>query len=294
MSQYPEHDARLTQEAISFPIVITLAKNKSIVKPHYHQFYEISYYLSGEATDWVNGYTTNSVRGSVVCKPPNSIHETKSPPGKSYTKYNLMFSLDFLLESGLDSELGKYFTSPGSSGSGLFYHLNDHQINDLNPLFLDIWNDYNGDFIFRQSFIRTKLVEILIFLARSSNDSKDREISSNYDQNRLSAHSHNKIAQILQYIHQHFLENLSLQFLAIKFHTSESYISRAIKLSTGMNFTVYLHELRIEHACSLLVSTRMNVLAVAEESGYNSFKTFSRVFSRLKRMTPTQYRSQHS
>ena len=59
---------------------------------------------------------------------------------------------------------------------------------------------------------------------------------------------------------------------------------------TGMTFTQYLSQRRVEMAMELLSATRMPVTQVALQCGFNSIATFNRVFRDVKGCTPTQYR----
>ncbi|WP_100406300.1 helix-turn-helix domain-containing protein [Bacillus solitudinis] len=98
------------------------------------------------------------------------------------------------------------------------------------------------------------------------------------------------IWDIIQYIHLHYHEELSLPFLSEKFSMSISSLSDLFKNQIGQTFVDFLHDLRIRHACGLLVSTDLNISEIALESGFGSYKTFSRVFRSIKNASPTEYR----
>jgi AraC-like DNA-binding protein len=87
-----------------------------------------------------------------------------------------------------------------------------------------------------------------------------------------------------------YQEPLMLSDLANVFAMSMSRISECIKETTGQTFVQYLNDLRIRHACSLLISTEMSVSEIAYEVGYGSYKTFSRLFRDQKGVVPTIYR----
>ncbi|MDF2723901.1 MAG: AraC family transcriptional regulator [Paenibacillus sp.] len=99
------------------------------------------------------------------------------------------------------------------------------------------------------------------------------------------------IGSIIRYVHLHYREPLLLSDLAKQFSISPSYLSEQFKRYLGLNFVPFLHEVRIRHACSLIVSTDMTMLDIALEVGYGSFRTFLRIFRELKKMTPTEYRN---
>ncbi|SHF06159.1 AraC-type DNA-binding protein [Caldanaerobius fijiensis DSM 17918] len=96
--------------------------------------------------------------------------------------------------------------------------------------------------------------------------------------------------KIIHYIQLHYSEDLTLSDVAKKFHYSESSLSELCKRQTGQSFIDMLHEIRVFHACSLLLSTDMSVTDIGFEVGFNSSETFFRVFKKLKGVSPEKYR----
>ena len=288
MTPYPIHDHTLSRGTFVFPFV-THTTMTTWIRPHYHQFFEISLYVQGNAVDLVNGQTFNTSRGSVVCKPPYAIHETRLANGQPFTKHNLMFDLDILLEADSDSGLRQFFSFHPERARSPVIRLTEERLVLLERLFHEIFADYEEEYPFKPSYIRSKLIEILVQIARSHEQAGAYPtVDDSRDQGRGSA----SMAQVLQHINNHYLTEMSLSDLSRTFGTSAPYLSKMIKKMTNMTFTDYLHALRTEMACSLLVSTRMSILDIAVESGYSSFKTFSRVFLQKKGMSPSKYRKQ--
>jgi len=71
---------------------------------------------------------------------------------------------------------------------------------------------------------------------------------------------------------------------------SPTYLSRRFRDVLGMGPIDYLHHLRIEKACALLVSTDDSIAEIATEVGYNEIPYFNRRFKRRVGVTPTAYR----
>lgn len=84
--------------------------------------------------------------------------------------------------------------------------------------------------------------------------------------------------------------DLSLTLLAELFQTSETYISYFFKEQTGINFSDYLENLRMNQARKLLVETDASVNEIAVKVGYYSLNSFSRAFKRANGMSATEYR----
>ncbi|HEY0826496.1 MAG TPA: helix-turn-helix transcriptional regulator, partial [Bacilli bacterium] len=98
------------------------------------------------------------------------------------------------------------------------------------------------------------------------------------------------IWNVIQYVNTHYIDDLSLETLSQQFYASVSAISLAFKEVVGTTFLHYLHNLRIRRATGLLLNTNMSILDVALETGFQSFRTFSRVFVKTKGITPREYR----
>ncbi|PYI55639.1 helix-turn-helix transcriptional regulator [Paenibacillus flagellatus] len=65
------------------------------------------------------------------------------------------------------------------------------------------------------------------------------------------------------------------------------------KRHTSLIFVQFLHEVRIRHACSLLVCTDMSVFDIAIEVGFGSYPSFLRIFLELNGVAPGEYRKHY-
>lgn len=99
------------------------------------------------------------------------------------------------------------------------------------------------------------------------------------------------IEAVIQYIRNHFAEDLSLDFLAEKYGTYPQYLSKRIKQSLGFTFHDYLSSLRVEKAKDLLATTNMGISEIGEKSGFISRNTFLRVFKKNTGIPPSEYRT---
>ena len=98
------------------------------------------------------------------------------------------------------------------------------------------------------------------------------------------------ITGITRYLQEHLAEEISLSVLAEQFHLNPQYISQLFKSEIGVNFLVYLTNIRMEKAKKLLLSTALSIAEVAEQSGYGDYRVFTKVFKKSEGSTPSQYR----
>ena len=99
------------------------------------------------------------------------------------------------------------------------------------------------------------------------------------------------VERVLQYIREHFNEDLTLNIIAEKLYLNPGYISRTVKEQTGQNCTDIIAEYRIQRAVWLLENTGLYVYEVAEQVGYKNLKYFYRIFKKYTGKAPKDYRS---
>ncbi|MGL4235966.1 helix-turn-helix domain-containing protein [Tabrizicola sp.] len=85
-------------------------------------------------------------------------------------------------------------------------------------------------------------------------------------------------------------DDVSLDELAAEAQLSPFHFARMFKQSLGVPPRVYLTRLRLERACDLLETTDLPVTEIAFEVGYSSNQVLARVFTKHRRMSPSDYR----
>lgn len=106
-------------------------------------------------------------------------------------------------------------------------------------------------------------------------------------------HSGQLVTKAIEYIKLHYLQELTLQDVADSIHVSKNYCSNLFKKQAGQNFIDYLIDLRMHEAKRLLVLGECKIYEVAENSGFNDVKYFSKLFKKITQMTPLEYREKH-
>lgn len=92
------------------------------------------------------------------------------------------------------------------------------------------------------------------------------------------------------YAARHYREAVGLGDAAEAAGVNSTYLSYLFSQEMGIGFANYLLNLRMEHAKNLLRETNLKMWQVAEESGFNDYHYFSKVFKKAEGMSPAQYR----
>jgi two-component system response regulator YesN len=105
-------------------------------------------------------------------------------------------------------------------------------------------------------------------------------------------HDINISQEIINAIHQEYDKDLSIELFASRLNYHPSYISRVFKKDTGITFTDYLTQYRIELSKKWLKDTNMKISDIAEKLRYSAAPSFNRSFKKSVKITPSQYREQ--
>lgn len=116
--------------------------------------------------------------------------------------------------------------------------------------------------------------------------------SGMYTRNESVSVNRKKLKQfraIIDYIHQHYHEDIDLQSLARQININQNYLCRFFKEIIHRTPMQYINYYRIERACEELTASDKSVTQIALDCGFNDISYFIKVFKKYKGMTPTQF-----
>lgn len=103
-----------------------------------------------------------------------------------------------------------------------------------------------------------------------------------------------RISGSIDYIHQNYTQDITLELLADRCCLSREHYSRCFKRFTGFSPFDYLNRYRVMQSCLLLQNTTKKIAEVAMLSGFNNVSYYNRQFLRWIGATPSAYRAMHS
>ncbi|MBQ8345748.1 MAG: helix-turn-helix transcriptional regulator [Clostridia bacterium] len=95
--------------------------------------------------------------------------------------------------------------------------------------------------------------------------------------------------EILHYVEEHFTEDISLGGIAEQMGYSYEHLSRAMKDTLGIGFKELLNQYRCERARHLIERGNDSLTNIAYKSGFQSVRTFNRVFKEKLGLLPSEY-----
>ena len=96
-----------------------------------------------------------------------------------------------------------------------------------------------------------------------------------------------------EFAREHVAEPITLRQVAAVVHTDPRYFNRAFREATGLAFTAYVYQLRVEMAKTLLADPSLRVAQVARAAGFTSTPQFNTLFRKWVRKSPAKYRALH-
>lgn len=102
-----------------------------------------------------------------------------------------------------------------------------------------------------------------------------------------------RVQKVKGYIDSHYREEIRLSTVADIAGMSDSSFSRFFKLHTGRNLSDYIIDLRLGHACRLLVDSSDSIAEIGYHCGFNNLSNFNRIFRKRKGCSPSEFRENY-
>lgn len=99
-----------------------------------------------------------------------------------------------------------------------------------------------------------------------------------------------RIEMAKKYIDKNYMKPITLNDVAEHVELNPSYFSSLFKKETGLNFTDYLLDTRLEMAKNLLLNPTVKVYEIGYKVGYEDAVSFGRAFKKKIGMSPKEYR----
>jgi len=137
--------------------------------------------------------------------------------------------------------------------------------------------------------VRTSILGLEVF--RILERAKDYKylVGPNYPA-KVNEQEYQRINAVTEFLHKSYNRPLRLAQIAEYIHVSPPTLCRLFKRALGKSVLEYVTELRIGHACNLLTETNLPITAIALDAGYNTPSNFNRMFLRLRKQSPYQFR----
>lgn len=132
-----------------------------------------------------------------------------------------------------------------------------------------------------------ELLRLLNFLSKS--EETEMLASPGYT-NSLKVGDTERMNRVYAHVMKHFRRKIPVAELAALTNMTETSFSRYFKVHANKTFSEFLSEIRIGHACKLLIDKKLNVSQACYESGFQTLSNFNRQFKAITKKTPLAYK----
>lgn len=242
-------------------------KNSVHVPPHLHEAIEIIYVTDGTVELGVGKELYHMEAGDFAIVFPNVIHHYQVfGVGKNKAVY--LFLEPYLSPTFFD-ELQKY--SP------------QYPIIRKEEVHTDIVNSINSllDLEERKDLLIQAYVQIILAHVFSEMEMIDKDTIGGDD----------LIYKVVEYVAKNFRTEMSMHKMAFELGVSKFVLSRLFAKTFHCNYNQYVNGMRLDYALTVLENTRDSITNICLEAGFESQRTFNRVFKERYKMTPREYRN---
>lgn len=247
---------------------------------HFHNYLEIGYCYHGRGELLIEDRTYKYGNKMFTIIPENIPHTTISAPG-NICKWEFLF-VD--IKNFITTEMQSDHMSTDEiiriiNKRGTLKTAKNHPV--LAELVRKIIEECRNENIYYKESIKGYLRSFVIEVLR-------------LDEEREQASRTNKISQYirsaLEYINDHYKEDIKIADIATESGLSESHFRRIFEENMKMKPIDYLNMVRVDEACRLIKKGELNMEQVSVSVGFSTPSTFIRNFKRLTMMSPLEWR----
>ena len=254
--------------------------NIDTIEQHYHPNYELYFFLEGNVEYKIMDNTYHLQQGDFLIIPPETVHGPQEiDRNKPYCRFVLWVSEEFInfLNSFIDDlEFGIKFSIDNDIYK---YHLDYVSYNDIFGNFLDLWQEYNENNMFKNTTIINCIITILLKINRII-----------YENSNMSSKTPKKelYTLVFEYINRNITSDLTLESIANHFFVSKYHVAHIFKDNLGISLHQYVIKKRL-NSCRRAIASGEPITSVAEKFGFADYTSFFRAFKKEYGISPKDY-----
>lgn len=246
---------------------------------HLHNEFEIFCLLQGGKIFYVNDSTFELGVGDIIFINRRVPHKTLTPVGSRGIL--LQFKTDLNNNDGDFDKYLTYFADKDKNGVVLFKAgtpVNLQLSQCIHKISSENINMERGYDI----FIKAYVYEVSACLYRQEIITAPKDM--------VSTNSLSKLIPVLDYINNHYAEQITLGEMSRLLNIDKSHLCRIFKNTVKTSLMNYVNFVRIYHAEVLLSTTDKNISEISYETGFCSVSYFIEIFRKFNFCTPARYR----
>ena len=228
-----------------------------------HPYYELYFLINGNRTVFINEQSFNASANTLFFIAPNTLHKTIG--NEPSERINIYISKELLNKSNLE-----FINNHANS----HISLNEQTANYIKNFLI---NASSNDFVNETDNLVSTTNAVLFYLQAEKFSVSSTSVNQD-------------LQKIVQFINEHFSEEITIERLCNKFFISKNSLFRLFHKNLQCTVIEYLLTLRLKHAKHLLTTSNLRIENIAEYCGFSSANYFSLIFKKKMNMSPLSYR----
>lgn len=243
---------------------------------HYHEFCKLLLLVSGKGNYVVDGQRYRLQPGDAVLIGSRSVHRPELEAGTAYERIIIYIAPEFLEKASTeDCNLTEIF----SARRGPILRMKESRRRRVFTMAAELEEELSTDAYGREILSSSALLRLLVELGRSLRQTDSQKPEPVMPNNP-------RVLEIMRYIEEHLAEDLDIDDLAEIFYISKYHMMRLFHREVGTTIHAYLSQRRLLHAREL-IGKGMRATEACYRSGFRSYSSFTRSYSKYFGTTPT-------
>jgi AraC-like DNA-binding protein len=265
-----------------FPFRLFFNDGYGNVPHHWHEDIEIIYLVEGTLRVGVNSTTWELTQGDIIIIGSGEIHyffQGKEFSNRAVIQFRLSI-YDNFLSGTKDTKAIKPMLARSiclTKGNEIHTLMEKH--------IKDIINEHNEAKEGYKLILKARLYDLAGILLRHMPKQEYSLQELSREQEKLK-----RMENIFQYVEANYQNQIDLDEVSKAAGFSKYYFTKFFKENSGMTFIDYLNNFRVTKAQWHIIDEEASIAEIAYKSGFNSVKTFNRVFKNITGCAPMEYK----
>jgi AraC-like DNA-binding protein len=139
-----------------------------------------------------------------------------------------------------------------------------------------------------ESLIQLLKILLVVSQSRDFNYISNTAYTGPFNENET-----NRMNKVYEYAFKNFRKKISLPELSAMLFMTPTSFSRYFSIRNNKTFSKFITELRVKHACKLLMESDLPISTISYECGFNTLSNFNKQFKEVMLKKPSDYKNEY-
>lgn len=257
---------------------------RNVLYLHWHDHFEMIFAGSGQATFLIDSQPYDARPGDVLIVPSGGLHVGYAASEETVQYWSLVFNRSLLAGIAGDAP-HEQFVAPYLDGRLRFpvrLAGEEAEHEPIRELMHSIVNEYDDKERGYELIVKARLYLLFALLSRQYLPKRDLDADAASDRRM------ERFKSLILHIQSNYASKLTLEDAARMMHMTPHHFCKVFKAAAGCTFVDFVNRHRMDAAERLLREGALSVTEVAENVGCGNLNYFTRLYKKMKGITPSQ------